>query len=124
MARMFCTVRSRMVSVVKPRKSNLTKPIASTSSLSNCDITPPSTPCVYSGQKSVSLPGAINTPPACIPTLRAIPSTCCASSSNCRTSSSFSWRSLRRGSSFSASAIVTSLPGLKGINFEMPSQKL
>ena len=31
---------------------------------------------VYSGQKSVSLPGAISTPPACMPTLRVRPSSC------------------------------------------------
>ena len=42
-----------MVSVAKPRKSNFTRPIASTSSLSNW-LTAASLPgCWYSGQKSV-----------------------------------------------------------------------
>jgi hypothetical protein len=54
---------SRMVSVARPRKSNLTRPMASTSSLSYW-LTAESLPgCWYSGQKSVSLPGAISTPP-------------------------------------------------------------
>ena len=64
------SVQSRMVSVVRPRKSNFTKPTASTSSLSSCDTALSEPDAVYSGQKSVSLPGAINTPPACMPTLR------------------------------------------------------
>ncbi len=79
---------SRMVSVARPRKSNLTRPIASTSSLSYW-LTAESLPgCWYSGQKSVSLPGAISTPPACMPTLRVMPSSFCASASSVRTSSS------------------------------------
>ena len=40
--------------------------------------------CVYSGQKSVSLPGAISTPPACMPTLRVRPSSASASASSSR----------------------------------------
>ena len=53
----------------------------------------------YSGQKSVSLPGAISTPPACMPTLRVRPSSCSASSSSSRISSSLCSRSRRaRGS--------------------------
>ena len=35
----MCTARSMMVSVRRPRKSNLTRPAASTSSLSNCVTT-------------------------------------------------------------------------------------
>ncbi len=36
--RTYRIVQSRIVSVVSPRKSNLTSPTASTSSLSNCDM--------------------------------------------------------------------------------------
>ena len=62
-------------------------------------LTTLSAPCaVYSGQKSVSLPGAISTPPACMPTLRVRPSSCPASASSSRTSSSLCSRSARRGS--------------------------
>ena len=63
-----------MVSVVRPRKSNFTRPIASTSSLSSCEMTLTAPSAEYSGQKSVSRPGAISTPPACMPTLRTRPS--------------------------------------------------
>jgi hypothetical protein len=62
-----------MVSVRKPKKSNLTSPAASTSSLSNCvtGVVLPSSQ--YRGVKSVSTDGAMTTPPACVPALRARP---------------------------------------------------
>ncbi|MNS65238.1 hypothetical protein D3C72_983930 [compost metagenome] len=89
---------SRIVSVAKPKKSNFTRPMASTSSLSYW-LTADSLPgCWYSGQKSVSLPGAMSTPPACMPMLRVMPSSFCASSTSMRTSSSFSMRSASCGS--------------------------
>ena len=62
------------VNVRSPRKSNLTNPIFSTSSLSNCVITELDDRSTYTGQKSEILPGAITTPPACFPTFLAIPS--------------------------------------------------
>ena len=40
-ALMYRSVQSRIVSVVSPRKSNLTRPTASTSFMSNCDTTLP-----------------------------------------------------------------------------------
>src|SRR5437899_2735699 len=50
---------SRIVSVARPRKSNFTRPMASTSSLSYW-LTALSLPgCWYSGRKSVILPGAM-----------------------------------------------------------------
>ena len=85
----------------------------------------PSAPaCVYSGQKSVRRPGAISTPPACIPTLRVRPSSDSASSSSPRTSSSVFSRSASSGSISRAILSVMSLPGWNGISFAMPSQKV
>jgi hypothetical protein len=66
--------QERMVSVRSPRKSNLTRPAASTSSLSNWVMTLPPPGSQYSGVKSVSTDGAITTPPACLPALRVRPS--------------------------------------------------
>ena len=115
---------SRIVKVAKPKKSNFTRPMASTSSLSNW-LTADSLPgCWYSGQKSVSLPGAISTPPACMPTLRVRPSSFWASASRVLTSSSFSSRSASSGSAFNAPSIVMWVPGLLGISLLMPSQKV
>ena len=113
-----------MVSVASPRKSNLTRPTDSTSSLSYW-LTADSLPgCWYSGQKSVSLPGAINTPPACMPTLRVRPSSFCASASRSLTSSSLASRSASNGSALIAPAIVMCVPGLFGISLLMLSQKV
>src|SRR3972149_6063090 len=61
--RTWATVHSSTVSVVSPRKSNFTRPIASTSSLSSWDTTFCDPSAAYSGQKSGSLPGAMSTPP-------------------------------------------------------------
>ena len=98
--------------------------MASTSSLSYW-LTAESLPgCWYSGQKSVSLPGAISTPPACMPTLRVMPSSFWASASRVLTSSSFSRRSARIGSALIAPSIVMCVPGLFGISLLMPSQKV
>ena len=117
---------AKIVRVVKPKKSNFTRPIDSTSSLSNWLMTPASwslASWVYRGQKSVNLPGAIRTPPACIPTFRVIPSNCCARANSCRTSSSFFSRSASCFSSFLADSMVTTWPGLKGTNLAIPSTK-
>ncbi|CFW50065.1 Uncharacterised protein [Bordetella pertussis] len=85
------TAQSRMVRLRRPRKSNFTRPAASTSSLSNWETALFSWPgWQYSGQKSVSLPGAMSTPPACIPMLRVRPSSGRARSTRARTSSSCS----------------------------------
>ncbi len=117
----YSTVRSRIVSVVSPRKSNFTRPICSTSSLSNWLIAD-SVPCAqYSGQKSVSLPGAISTPPACMPTLRVRPSSGRASATSSWNSSSASTASANAGSSASARSSVHGSAGLCGISFDSVS---
>jgi len=87
-ASMVRTAQSMMVSVRRPRKSNLTRPAASTSSLSNCVTTLWPSASQYSGAKSVSTDGAITTPPACVPALRTSPSSERARSITSRTSSS------------------------------------
>ena len=56
-----------IVRVLSPKKSNLTSPIFSTSSLSNCVSTEDVSLSKYIGEKSASDPGAITTPPACFP---------------------------------------------------------
>src|SRR6188768_1712731 len=71
---MILIARSMTVSVRRPRKSNFTRPAASTSSLSNCVTTLPPLSSAYSGANSVSFDGAITTPPACMPALRVRPS--------------------------------------------------
>ena len=82
-----------MVSVRRPRKSNLTRPTASTSSLSYWVTTPPPPASQYSGAKSVSGVGAITTPPACLPALRVRFSSFSARSISARASSSCSYAS-------------------------------
>ncbi len=77
-------------------------PMDSTSSLSNWLTAEFEASATYSGQKSVSLPGAISTPPACMPTLRTMPSTRSASASSSATSSSFFSRSSISGASLRA----------------------
>ena len=90
---MAFTAQSMMVSVRRPRKSNLTSPIASTSSLSNW-VTTFSTPSPcdsqYSGTKSVSTEGAMTTPLALRPALRVRSSSERARSTSSRTASSAS----------------------------------
>ena len=104
-----------MVSVLNPKKSNLTKPTASISSLSNCvtRFAPPSSQ--YNGEKSVSLVGEITTPPACLPAFLAIPSSMSAKSINSRTSSSSVYASKRSG--LSSSALVSVIPISNGMAF-------
>ena len=58
---------SIIVRVRSPKKSNLTRPIFSTSSLSNCVRAEDVSLSKYIGEKSESEPGAITTPPACFP---------------------------------------------------------
>ena len=82
------TAQSTIVSVRKPRKSNLTKPTASTSSLSNWLTKLEASSSQYKGVKSVSFDGEITTPPACLPALRTIPSNDFAKSISPATSSS------------------------------------
>jgi hypothetical protein len=69
------------------------------------------------------LPGAISTPPACMPTLRVRPSSASASDSSSRTSSSFCSRSAISGSTSRAWRSVICLPGWNGISLAMASQK-
>src|SRR6185295_17767192 len=69
-------------------------------------------------------PGAISTPPACMPTLRTRPSSLPPNSSSSLTSSSFFSRSASSGSILRASSSVISLPGCTGISFATWSQKL
>jgi hypothetical protein len=87
-ALMVRSAQSMMVSVRRPRKSNLTRPACSTSSLSYwvTRLAPPGSQ--YSGAKSVSLVGAMTTPPACLPALRATPSSLRAMSMMAVTASS------------------------------------
>ena len=80
--------RSITVKVLRPKKSNLTKPIVSTSSLSNCVIVESDCGSKYVGQKSAMDPGAITIPPACFPTFLAIPSSLKAKSMISETSAS------------------------------------
>ncbi|MNZ97370.1 hypothetical protein D3C78_1166040 [compost metagenome] len=63
-----------IVRVRRPRKSNFTRPAASTSSLSNWVTRPAPSSSQAIGAKSVSLVGAITTPPACLPVPRVMPS--------------------------------------------------
>ena len=86
---MIFTAQSMIVSVRRPRKSNFTRPAASTSSLSNCVTTLLPLSSQNSGAKSVSTDGAMTTPPACMPALRTRPSSDIAMSSMARVSSSF-----------------------------------
>jgi len=84
------TAQSMMVRVRRPRKSNLTRPIASTSPMSKA-VTGEVDPCSqYSGMNSDSGRGAITTPPAWRPALRVRPSSWRARSMRVRTSSSCS----------------------------------
>ena len=66
--------QSTTVRVFKPKKSNFTNPASSTSFLSYWVTKPDPSASQYKGEKSVSLVGAITTPPACLPTLRVRPS--------------------------------------------------
>src|SRR5437879_4425215 len=103
-----------MVRVVRPRKSNFTSPTASTSSLSSCEITLAVPSAAYSGQNSVSRPGAMSTPPACMPTLRTRPSSLSPRSRSSRTSCSLRSRSASSGSISRAISRVIVLPGRAG----------
>ena len=117
----YLTVQSSIVKVLNPKKSNFTKPIFSTSSLSNWLTTESADSAQYTGQKSVISPEAISTPPACMPTLRVIPSRPSASSSSIRTSSSCA-------SSFSCGSISRAffkvMPNSNGTSFANLSTKL
>ncbi len=115
------TVQSMIVSVFSPRKSNLTRPARSTSSLSNCDTAPVLASSTYSGTKSVSFDGAMTTPPACRPTLRTMPSSLYAMSMISPTSSLSAMKS--RSSDVSATARSSVIPTSNGINFESRSAR-
>ncbi len=99
----------------------MTSPIASTSSLSYWLITCSVPEAQYSGQKSVSLPGAISTPPACMPTLRVRPSSGFDSSTSWPYSSSLATASANAGSCSSARSSVQGSAGLCGISLESTS---
>ena len=120
------TAQSMMVSVFRPRKSNFTSPAASTSSLSYwvTRLSPFSSQC--RGAKSVSLPGAITTPPACLPTLRVRPSSLNAISmislADSLSELPSSSRNSRSGSSCSSAAFRV-MPGVPGIILESRSAR-
>ena len=119
----FCAI-SIMVKLRKPKKSNFTKPACSTSSLSNMDTGDVSSPCAwYTGQKSVSLPGAINTPPACMPTPRVKSSSFCANTIN-SSASSASMISAICGSASMAFFKPNGLFCSNGINLDKRSHRL
>ena len=68
-----------MVRLRRPRKSNFTRPMSSMSPLSYIDTGDDDASAWYTGLKSEILPGAISTPPACIPRPRVKSSSFCAS---------------------------------------------
>ena len=113
------TAQSMIVSVFRPRKSNLTRPTASTSSLSSCVTTlvPPSSQ--YSGAKSVNGPGEMTTPPACFPAFRTRPSSDFARSMIAATSSSS--RYMLASSAESSSAFSSVMPISNGTCFAIRS---
>ena len=110
------SAQSMMVRVRKPRKSNLTRPASSISFLSNCTTKPAPSSSHSRGEKSVSLVGAITTPPACLPVPRVVPSSFRAISQISSASSSFSMNSLSAGSCSMALASV--MPTSNGISLE------
>ena len=69
----ICLASSMIVSVVRPKKSNLTRPACSTSFLSYCVIGLPSESSIR-GANSAILVGEITTPAACFPMLLITPS--------------------------------------------------
>ena len=115
------SAQSIMVRVLKPKKSNLTSPAASTSSLSYWVTRLAPVSSQYTGQKSVSWVGAITTPPACFPTLRVMPSNLKAISIISPASASFATYS-RMACSCSI-ALVSVIPGSNGIIFESLSAR-
>ena len=122
---MYLTARSIIARLRRPRKSNFSSPIFSTSSLSSMDTgTEPSPLAWYIGQKSVIFPGAIRTPPACMLIFRVNPSSFLARVQSSRSSSSVSNRSRSRGSSLIASSSEQCFPGAVGISLEIPSQNM
>ena len=70
----FWIASSITVKLRKPKKSNFTRPAASTSSLSYCATRLVPSASQSTAEKSVILPGAITTPPACLPVFLVIPS--------------------------------------------------
>ena len=113
------TARSITVRVLNPKKSNFTNPIFSTSSLSYWVITDEDWRSTYTGQKSEMLPGAITTPPACLPTFLAIPSNLYDKSTISLTSESFLivWANI----GCSIFALSSVIPGANGIILEILS---
>ena len=109
------------VKLRKPKKSNLTKPADSTSSLSYWLTRFVPSASQSTAEKSVSLLGAITTPPACLPVLRVMPSSFKPIS---QISLASSWSgllglviiSLSAGSALIASAKL--VPGLLGISLD------
>ena len=129
---MVCNAQSMMVRLRKPKKSNLTSPMSSTSFLSNCDTTPSPFSSQQIAVKSVKSVGEISTPPACLPVLRDKPSSEIAKSSKDFTSSSRSDNSIKSGDTNSASFLDLSLmpnascsvmPMVNGISLAIRSTK-
>ena len=129
---MVCNAQSIMVRLRKPKKSNLTRPISSTSFLSNCETKPSPFSSHKMGVKSVKSEGEINTPPACLPVLRDKPSKDKAKSNKALTSSSFSYSSHNSGETRSESSCAflerpsassKVIPKTKGISLATRSTK-
>ena len=113
--------QSITVSVRRPRKSNLTRPIASRSSLSNWVtgwVIPGSQ---YKGENSAMGAGAMTNPPACFPAFRGIPSRRRPLSISWVTSASLRYR--RRSSSSCAKAFSSVMPTSNGTSLARVSQK-
>ena len=110
------SAQSIIVSVRRPRKSNLTSPASSISFLSNCTTKPEPSSSQSSGEKSVSLVGAMTTPPACLPVPRVVPSSLSAISQISSASSSLPINSLSAGSC--SIALDRVMPTSKGISLE------
>ena len=118
---MSFSAQSIMVRVRKPRKSNLTRPMVSTSPMSNwVDVTVVFF-SQYRGMNSVNARGEMTIPPACFPAFRTNPSSFFARSISILTSSSSAYRCFSISSSFSARSSVIS--SSNGINLAILSTK-
>ena len=100
------------VSVVSPRKSNLTRPASSTSSFANWVTSSPFCPR-QSGTYSHSGFSPITTPAACMPVERVKPSRARAYSMMLLKTGFCSWMSRSFGSTSSALAMVAGCPSMR-----------
>ena len=100
------------VSVVSPRKSNLTSPASSTSSFANCVTSSPFWPR-QSGTYSQSGFSPMTTPAACMPVERVSPSRARAYSMIALKTGFCSWICVSLGSTSSAFSMVAGCPSIK-----------